>query len=1075
MTEATGTYSAERVERLLTCAICLDRFNNPKILPCQHTFCKSPCLEGLINMTTRLLRCPECRAEHIIPREGVDGYPTNITVSGFLDLPTHPDSSEASSMSTAAGSATKCGVCEAEARTSKCLHCNKLLCDSCRRSHSGQMKVDIGRLLNQIRKGLPKLSTSISVVEQKSETVKSRVELVKSEVTNTVERYIKELRDREKMLNSELETYLQGELRSLRLVQENVEVELASMSSFCDSTERLMHQADSEVPDGELVSMKKQCSEYIEQIQNTDENPVPEQLRDVGFTFDGQQLHSSIGSFGQLNITTPATSNRTTNNSRPSATQDENTSAQRTRTHWSDVEPLDTAIFEDFTVAPSFSYSSRARTNSPPRFRTSNATHYTRPTHSSADYRSYFPDMLAPSPDYMPSRTSDYMFRMTSPREEDMLDIMDRNRRDEISRRRVNRNPLFTAAANRRGRPHLMPDLPATSSDFGPSPRSRGRGLTPGATLMAGPSSYGSSSQNRSSAEDGNATTSRSAPVPSRAAADAAESRAAESRAAESGTAESRAAEASTILTTRIDARPAAAFIVPLDDGPVRDLQRRNQPERRGRSNGHSSTRSRGGSASEESQQQADVQQQQEAQSDRPPAVPQRGNGRRERRGNRRRSRNSNSQQSTNVGESSVIEQNESGSSTSSTDSQRQDNGQSAENTAGSSSNANNNSSGDNATTTTTTMTTSTTATATSSPGSSDEPPPAPGLGSRSRTFVCDAVPEAASNLPVVNGMSSAFEIPLTETIGDLDTSEVTSIHVEDSARGNRPIINYHMKGGMRKKLGGQRGCDPGQFTWPRGVAVSPVNDSLVVADSSNHRVQMFDLDGNFVSMFGSYGQSDGEFDCLAGIAINLMGDIIIADRYNHRIQVFDRYGQFSLKFGGQGGGDGELNYPWGVACDTEGFIYVCDKENNRIQVFQANGTFVRKFGSQGSRAGQLDNPHYATVSHDGKVIVSDCNNHRLQVFSNTGRFIKTIGLQGSDSGQLKHPKGVAVDRQGFIVVADSGNNRIQVFRSDGRYYCGFGSSGTHNGEFKGIEGVALTKNGDIIVGDKENHRVQIF
>ena len=55
-------------------------------------------------------------------------------------------------------------------------------------------------------------------------------------------------------------------------------------------------------------------------------------------------------------------------------------------------------------------------------------------------------------------------------------------------------------------------------------------------------------------------------------------------------------------------------------------------------------------------------------------------------------------------------------------------------------------------------------------------------------------------------------------------------------------------------------------------------------------RVQVFDMNGAFVSSFGSYGQERGEFDCVSGVAVNTMGQIVVADRYNNRIQVFDRY-----------------------------------------------------------------------------------------------------------------------------------------------------------------------------------------
>lgn len=99
------------------------------------------------------------------------------------------------------------------------------------------------------------------------------------------------------------------------------------------------------------------------------------------------------------------------------------------------------------------------------------------------------------------------------------------------------------------------------------------------------------------------------------------------------------------------------------------------------------------------------------------------------------------------------------------------------------------------------------------------------------------------------------------------------------------------------------------------------------------NRVQVFDSNGIFVKEFGQYGNGEGEFDCLAGVAVNRIGQYIIADRYNHRIQVLDPQGRFLRSFGTQGIADGKFNYPWGVTTDALGFIYVCDKENHRVQV----------------------------------------------------------------------------------------------------------------------------------------------
>lgn len=107
----------------------------------------------------------------------------------------------------------------------------------------------------------------------------------------------------------------------------------------------------------------------------------------------------------------------------------------------------------------------------------------------------------------------------------------------------------------------------------------------------------------------------------------------------------------------------------------------------------------------------------------------------------------------------------------------------------------------------------------------------------------------------------------------------------------------------------------------------------FVEIQSSLCRVQVFDSNGIFVKEFGQYGNGEGEFDCLAGVAVNRIGQYIIADRYNHRIQVLDPQGRFLRSFGTQGIADGKFNYPWGVTTDALGFIYVCDKENHRIQV----------------------------------------------------------------------------------------------------------------------------------------------
>ena len=46
---------------------------------------------------------------------------------------------------------------------------------------------------------------------------------------------------------------------------------------------------------------------------------------------------------------------------------------------------------------------------------------------------------------------------------------------------------------------------------------------------------------------------------------------------------------------------------------------------------------------------------------------------------------------------------------------------------------------------------------------------------------------------------------------------------------------------------------------------------------------------------FGEFGVLEGQFTEPSGVAVNAQGDIIVADTNNHRIQIFDSNGRFSF------------------------------------------------------------------------------------------------------------------------------------------------------------------------------------
>jgi len=93
------------------------------------------------------------------------------------------------------------------------------------------------------------------------------------------------------------------------------------------------------------------------------------------------------------------------------------------------------------------------------------------------------------------------------------------------------------------------------------------------------------------------------------------------------------------------------------------------------------------------------------------------------------------------------------------------------------------------------------------------------------------------------------------------------------------PSIDYWQKG-VPLLCFGLKGSEPGRLNWPRGLCWLPGTGDLVVCDSGNHRLQIYDTRGHFIRELGTYGVESGEFDSPAGLAVNRYGQIAVSDRY---------------------------------------------------------------------------------------------------------------------------------------------------------------------------------------------------
>lgn len=285
----------------------------------------------------------------------------------------------------------------------------------------------------------------------------------------------------------------------------------------------------------------------------------------------------------------------------------------------------------------------------------------------------------------------------------------------------------------------------------------------------------------------------------------------------------------------------------------------------------------------------------------------------------------------------------------------------------------------------------------------------------------------------------------------------------------------------------GDKGSREGEFNCPEGLAVDR-DGRVIVADSLNHRVQIYRADGTFVRTFGANGSAVGSFNMPGGIAVGAVGPpadgndrnnneqlIIVTDQGNGRVQVFDSEGTFLRTVGTLGSQDGQLLEPTGVAINAAGQIVVADYQNHRVQIFADDGTFVLKFGEHGAAEGQFEHPSGIAIGPNGDIVVADYQNDRIQVFTADGTFVRAIGTHGAGPGEFDRPFDVAVSSDGHIIVTDYENHRCQVLSETGEFVAAIGSHGSGPGQFDSPGGVTVGPDGRLFVTDCGNGRYQVF
>ena len=220
----------------------------------------------------------------------------------------------------------------------------------------------------------------------------------------------------------------------------------------------------------------------------------------------------------------------------------------------------------------------------------------------------------------------------------------------------------------------------------------------------------------------------------------------------------------------------------------------------------------------------------------------------------------------------------------------------------------------------------------------------------------------------------------------------------------------------------------------PANLAIGP-DGNLYVTDA-HQRVVVFSSHGKFLRQWGRPGSGPGQFSFIlrhatasgvsAALAIGADGRVYVDDSGNARIEVFNRNGGFIRMFGSYGYGNSQWLFSQSVAVDADGNIYVADDVQETLSMFSSTGAFEWRIGGTSESDPDLSGHfHFSSSSIDshGVLLMANDDQNRIVSVDATGR---KVGAFGSPEDFKAGPCDVTADAAGYIFV-NSCNEPLQA------------------------------------------------
>ena len=249
----------DKLKQEISCPLCLDVFNDPKKLPCDHVYCQNPCLSGLAKKSgDGTITCPECRKVVEIPDNNISKFPPAFHVNRMKEVvEAMEEEYDQVSPNPLPSNRPSCRRHSAQSLALYCMTCDEPFCRDCilaEHQHSDHQYKFTSHLAEEGRDAVAKMLDPAEQFQVKIAAAVDEISLVKAKIADQKAAMVEVIDTSFKALATALESqkdafiqkvesFMDGKIQSVATQVESLKEAQEELKTVIDSTKSTIENA----------------------------------------------------------------------------------------------------------------------------------------------------------------------------------------------------------------------------------------------------------------------------------------------------------------------------------------------------------------------------------------------------------------------------------------------------------------------------------------------------------------------------------------------------------------------------------------------------------------------------------------------------------------------------------------------------------------------------------------------------------------------------------------------------------------------------------------------------------------